>query len=195
MKQMKSAILILLLTTAALSGCEKKTPDLEFMPDMYDSPAFKAQEEDANSKDGSSARIPPEGTIPRGFQPYPFALEENEKAGKSLRNPLQTTKSNLERGQKLYNIYCIVCHGSKGLGDGNVVPPFPRPPSLLSDKVRQWADGNIYHVITKGQNLMPSYAHQIAGDDRWAVILYVRAMQRATNPTPEDLKELERMKQ
>jgi mono/diheme cytochrome c family protein len=190
---MKFGILILVLAALALVACEKSTPDLEFMPDMYNGPGFKAQEEDLNAKDGSSARVPPEGTIPRGFQPYPYAVDENEKAGRALHNPLQPTKANLQRGQKLYNIYCIVCHGSKGLGDGNVVPPFPRPPSLLSDKVRQWADGNIYHVITKGQNLMPSYAHQIQGDDRWAVILYIRAMQRATDPTPEDLKELERM--
>ena len=70
-----------------------------------------------------------------------------------------------------------------GQGDGYIVPKFPRPPTLQSDKVRNWPDGNIYHVITMGQNLMPSYASQILPADRWAVIHYVRALQRSQHPT------------
>ena len=76
------------------------------------------------------------------------------------------------------------------MGDGSIVPKFPRPPSLQSDKVRQWADGRIFHTITIGQNLMPSYATQISAGDRWAIIHYVRALQRAKHPTAEDLKVL-----
>jgi mono/diheme cytochrome c family protein len=62
------------------------------------------------------------------------------------------------------------------------------PPSLLSQKVSQWPDGRIYHLITRGQNLMPSYASQILPEDRWAVIQYVRALERAANPLPQDLR-------
>jgi mono/diheme cytochrome c family protein len=83
--------------------------------------------------------------------------------------------------------YCVVCHGPKGDGQGYIVPKFPMPPSLYSPKVTNWPDGRIYHVITHGQNLMPSYASQILPEDRWAVIHYVRALERAANPLPQDL--------
>ncbi|MDZ4677066.1 MAG: cytochrome c [Oligoflexia bacterium] len=171
----------------ALIACEKTKPEWEFMPDMYSSTHFKAQKEDLNSKDGAAARVPPAGTIPRGFQPYHFAANEGDKAGRTLINPLVRTKQVLERGQKVFNTYCIVCHGAKGDGQGSVVPPYPRPPTLLSDKIQKWPDGHIFHVITRGQNLMPSYAVQVAPEDRWAVAHYIRALQRAANPQPEDL--------
>jgi mono/diheme cytochrome c family protein len=188
---LKNALLTLsFLILLGTLGCDKTTPDREYMPDMYESTSLKAQKEDRGSKDGAAARIPPEGTVPRGFAPYHYAVNENDKAGKELHNPLARTKMNVERGQKIFNTYCIVCHGPKGNGEGYVVPPFPRPPSLLSDKVVNWKDGNIFHVITKGQNLMPSYATQIKAEDRWAVIHYVRALQRAAHPTAEDQKEM-----
>src|ERR1035437_6550774 len=85
-----------------LSGCDRSTPAWDFMPDMYESTSFKAQKEDHNSKDGSAARIPPEGTVPRGYQPYHYAVTEGDKAGKELRNPLARTRVNLERGQKIF---------------------------------------------------------------------------------------------
>jgi mono/diheme cytochrome c family protein len=61
------------------------------------------------------------------------------------------------------------------------------PPSLLSEKVRAWPDSRIFHIITRGQNLMPSYASQILPEDRWAAVHYVRALQRAAHPTAADL--------
>lgn len=171
-------------------GCEKKTPDWEMTPDMQESTSFKAQKEDPNSPDGAAARTPPENTIPRGYQPFDCTKIDNEAAGKDYKNPLSRTKQILERGQKMYNTYCIVCHGSKGTGEGSAVPPYPRPPSLLSEKVTQWKDGNIFHVITCGQNLMPKYNTQVASSDRWAMIHYIRALQKAGAPTNEDLKTL-----
>jgi mono/diheme cytochrome c family protein len=173
-----------------VTGCDSGKPATEYMPDMYESTSFKAQKEDPFSKDGSSLRVPPEGTIPRGYEPYHFAADQGDEAGKVMKNPLPRTKAIMERGQKMFDTYCIVCHGPKGDGQGFIVPPFPRPPSLLSDKVRTWTDGRIFHVITRGQNLMPSYAVQLEVDDRWAIINYVRALQRAAQPTPEDLKEM-----
>ena len=98
----------------------------------------------------------------------------------------------MERGQKIFNTYCIVCHGPRGDGAGFVVPPFPRPPSLFSDKIVGLTDGRIFHVITKGQNnIMPSYASQIAPEDRWAVILIrSRPPTGRSVPTTEDMKEM-----
>ena len=173
-----------------LTGCHPDKPASEFMPDMYESTSFKAQKEDPFSKDGAAARVPPEGTVPRDFEPYHYALNEGAKAGQELKNPLLMTKANMDRGQKIFNTYCIVCHGPKGVGLGYVVPPFPRPPSLYSDKVVGWKDGQIYHTITKGQANMPSYATQIQPEDRWAVILYVRAIQRAAHPTTDELNHM-----
>jgi mono/diheme cytochrome c family protein len=67
---------------------------------------------------------------------------------------------------------------------------FPNPPTLHSDKVRNWADANIYHVISNGQNVMPSYAKQISRDDRWAIVNYIRVLQRSQNAKDSDIPVL-----
>jgi mono/diheme cytochrome c family protein len=164
----------------SLAACRHEKPNVIYMPDMVYSPAFKAQQE-------GSMRMPVKGTIPRDYQPYPYK-DNPDAAGRELKNPLKPTKAILSRGQHVFNTYCLACHGPAGEGDGTIVPKFPRPPSLQSDKVRTWEDGRIYHVITIGQNLMPSYASQISPADRWAAIHYVRALQRSKHPTSEDLK-------
>ena len=184
---MKKHPLIALVSFAllALAGCGKhEKPNFTYMPDMHYSPALKAQE--------GIQRLPVAGTIPRGFEPYPYPNLDPVAAGKVHLNPLPRTKAVMMRGQQVYNTFCIVCHGPNGEGDGLVVPKFPRPPSLQSDKIRGYADGSIYNVITLGQNLMSSYAAQIAPEDRWALIHYIRALQRAKHPTPEDLKYVEK---
>src|SRR5690606_31486201 len=111
-----------------------------------------------------------------------------EEAGKTYQNPLRRTAAVLERGRHVYNQTCIVCHGPGGEGNGTIVPKFPRPPSLLSDKIRNYPDGSIYFIISHGQNLMSSYASQIMPEDRWAIVHYIRALARAKNPTTNDLK-------
>ncbi len=184
MKKTWSMTLAGVLLAATLAGCKHSQPNFVFMPDMYYSPALKAQEEGA-------MRTPVKGTVPRGFQPYDFSAENNEELGRRLINPVARTKAALLRGQTQYNTYCIVCHGAYGEGDGSVVPKMPRPPTLQSEKVQKWPDGRIFHVITAGQNVMPSYASQISQEDRWAIVHYVRALQRAKNPTASDLKRAE----
>jgi mono/diheme cytochrome c family protein len=174
---------VLLLTSyfLLLTACRDHTkPPWEYMPSMVETPSGKAQE--------WPMRTPPAGTIPIGFKPYPYTKDQGDLAGAELKNPLSMDKAVFLRGQQVFNTYCIVCHGERGLGDGYIVPKFPRPPTLQSDKVRNWSDGRIYHVITTGQNLMPSYATQILPEDRWAVIRYLRVLQRAEKPTPEDIE-------
>ncbi len=181
---MKRISILTLTVLAALSGCGKhESPNFVYMPDMYYSPALKAQEPGSN-------RMPVKGTIPRGYQPYAYA-HNAEGAGKELKNPIIATADVMNRGQALFNTYCIVCHGPNGMGDGYVVPKMPRPPSLQSDKIRGWPDSSIYHVITMGQNIMPSYAAQIQSADRWAIIHYIRALQRSQNPTAQDVAAAE----
>ena len=83
---------------------------------------------------------------------------------------------------------CSPCHGYYGEGDSRLHGKFPAPPTLHSKKVTEWQDGNIYHVISQGQNIMPSYAKQLTRDERWAVIHYIRALQRSLKPKDTDLQ-------
>lgn len=173
------------LSAILLVGCEHEQPNTIYMPDMVYSPAFKAQEPE-------SMRMPVKGTVPRGYQAYQFAKNTPDEVSRALKNPVRRTAAVLERGQDRYNIYCSVCHGPVGDGDGSVSGKFPRPPSLHSDKVAgQWGDGAIYHVITMGQNAMPPYASQLDPDDRWAIVHYIRALQKSKKPTPEDVRAAE----
>ena len=147
----------------------------------------KAQRPSELFKDGIGMRRPVQGTVARGFLPYAFTGNP-DAAGRSLLNPLPMTKDVIERGKAGFLTYCSPCHGNFGAGDSRLRGQFPNPPTLHSDKVRNWPDGSIYHVITEGQNVMPSYASQISRDDRWAIVNYMRVMQRAHNAKESDLK-------
>lgn len=180
------------LAALVLVSCSKQTEKtiIQYTPHMSSTPILKAQKGYDGLGNGASVMMPPEHTIARNHKPY--RLESPEEADKALRNPLAYTEESLIRGRKVYNTYCMVCHGERGYGDGPVVNPFPIPKSLQSDDMLRWGDGHLFHVITKGQGVMPSYAQQIQPQDRWAVILYVRALQRAEHPTADDVRELKK---
>lgn len=135
--------------------------------------------------DKRGMRLPVEGTVARGFIPYPFLGEANPK--ELLANPYLPTKENLLLGQKKYLTYCSPCHGNFGDGDSRLAGQFPNPPTLHSERARNFADGMIYHIITNGQNVMPSYASQVTRQERWAIVNYIRALQRAKNATDDDI--------
>jgi len=177
-----------LLLLAAASGCarQKQETAMEYMPDMAYGPRLGAQAEDPLTPGMPVMRNPVAGTVPRGYTPYRYAAADSLAAQRELENPLPRTAEVLGRGQRVYMNTCVVCHGPLGDGQGYIVPIYPMPPSLLSDKVRNWPDGRIFHVITRGQNLMPSYASQILPEDRWAAIYFVRALQRGTRPMASD---------
>lgn len=132
-------------------------------------------------------QTPVEGTISRGTIPYPYK-DQPEIAAKNLINPLTYTKENIALGKKKFDIYCSPCHGYFAEGDSRLRGQFPNPPSLHSEKVRGWSDGRIFHVITEGQNVMPSYSSQLTREEKWAVILYIRTLQRALNAKESDLQ-------
>lgn len=161
-----------------MTSCKHEENNYIFMPDMVYTPAFKAQK--------GQMRPPIPGTVDRDHDVYHYLSPE--EAGKALSNPMPRTMPVLARGELMFNTYCIACHGKAGEGDGLVAPKMIKPPSLTSEKIRNYADGSIFHVMTRGQNIMPSYAAQILEKDRWAIVHYVRALQRAKHPTPEDLK-------
>jgi mono/diheme cytochrome c family protein len=176
------AVLMMGGLSVLASACGKHTsPNIIFMPEMVYSPALKAQEEGA-------MRVPVKGTVPRGFHSYGFYAKGIQAAGAELQNPVAFTKTSLLRGQSVYNAQCKVCHGEDGQGGGTIVPKFQRPPTLHSEKMKGYTDSQIFHVITVGQNLMPSYSGQISAEDRWSVANYIRALQRSQAPTEQDLK-------
>ncbi|MCU0411732.1 MAG: DUF3341 domain-containing protein [Bacteroidetes bacterium] len=159
-------------------------PPFDFMMEQN---KLKAQKPSELFRDGKGMRPPVEGTIARGFIPYAFHGKADE-AGKMLVNPLLATAPVIDRGKAKYLTFCSPCHGNFGAGDSRLRGQFPNPPTLNSDKVRNWSDGSIFHVITDGQNVMPSYASQISRDDRWAIVHYIRVLQRAQNAKEADLR-------
>lgn len=168
-------------------GCsrQKSQPMLEYMPNMAHSPAVKAQER--------KMFLPAAGTVPRDWEPYPYRVEDSLKAAAELKNPLPATLEVLQAGRKSFNTFCIVCHGAKGDGHGYIIPKFPQPPSLLTDRVRNFTDGRIFHIVTLGRQTMPAYAYQLDPAQRWAVIHYVRVLERAANPTAADLDLMKKL--
>ena len=111
--------------------------------------------------------------------------------------PMLVSSGMMERGRRRYEIFCATCHGLAGDGDGitsqlafeREEPKWVRPLSLHNPSVRQQPVGQLYKTITEGIRTMPSYRGQIPVEDRWAVILYVRALQRSRNATLEDVPE------
>lgn len=168
-------------TLFLLSGCERdeRKPNFEYAPDMADSVPYDAFAPNPNLADGKTLQPMPAGTIARGETPlhYGSSPQEAERAGRELTNPFSATPANIIRGEKVFGTFCTPCHGAGGLGDGPIVPRFPAPPSLLADHAKGLPDGRIFHIVTNGQNLMPSYAVQVLPDDRWKVVLYLRTLQ------------------
>lgn len=159
-------------------------PPFDFMLNQF---RLGPQESSTFFADGFGMRKPVPGTVARGDIYYPFKGKP-EEAGAKLINPLLPTKENLALGQEKYNTFCSPCHGWRGEGDSHLNGQFPNPPSLHSEKVRTWSDGRIYHVIVEGQNVMPSYAKQLTEKERWAIVLYIRALQRSLNAKQEDVQ-------
>ena len=99
--------------------------------------------------------------------------------------PLPVTKEIVERGKERYEIFCAVCHGLTGNGDGMIVRRgFRRAASFNDDRLRQAPVGHFFDAITNGWGVMPAYAPQIPAQDRWAIIAYVRALQLSQQGQP-----------
>jgi mono/diheme cytochrome c family protein len=132
----------------------------------------------AGFQDGLGMRPPVEGTVARGLLPYEYP-DSPDAAGDNLLNPLPVDSRALARGQRQYSVFCQPCHGREGDGRATLTAAYPRPASLHTAKVRSWSDGRVYAVLTTGQNAMPAYTSQISREDRWQIIHYLRALQRA----------------
>jgi mono/diheme cytochrome c family protein len=139
--------------------------------------------------DGSASHRPVEGTIARGRlhedEGYFTGVVNNQYVG---RNPRKIDEALMETGRHRFNTYCSPCHDRTGQGRGMVAQRATWIPTNLHDpRVKQFNDGEIFNVITTGRRAMPSYRFQITEDDRWAVVAYVRALQRTTSATIADV--------
>jgi mono/diheme cytochrome c family protein len=146
--------------------------------DMGDQPKLKPQRKDLFGARPAAAMQPQPGTVAVDEIPYPYAQDEANRAGAELVNPLQPSDAVLAHGRFVYENICVTCHGPKGAGDGYITALFPKPPSLMTQKVRDWPDGQLFHRPMRGQNSMPSHARQVNTYDAWSVILYIRELQR-----------------
>ena len=163
----------------ARCGARSDAPASEYMPDMARSPAYKAFAPNPATRTGLTIQQPVAGTIARGYQPFHYGAGEDEaaRAGRELRGPRGLGERVLEEGKELYQIYCLVCHGPEGKGDGPIAGKIPTPPAYASERVSQFPPGRIFHVITMGSGKMPSYAAQLSAEERWKVVAYVRSLQ------------------
>lgn len=177
----------------ALQGCEYglpagDEPHREFnFTNMGDQPKLKPQRADRLGEKPLGLMAPPAGAVAMGEHPYPYTQEQAEQAA-TQKNPLQATPRVLARGKFLFENICIACHGPQAAGDGLVTTLFPKPPSLMTQRVRDWTDGRVYHVPMRGQNSMPSHSKQITRKDLWSVIHYIRSLQKKLPVAPPPAK-------
>ena len=152
--------------------------------DMFQQPSSKPLEENTFFRDNEMGSRPTvQNTVARGD------LEEDEafytgQIGTNLviEFPLEINRATLERGRERYDIYCSVCHGRTGEGNGMIVQRgFPAPPSFHLERLRQAPIGHYYTVMTRGYGIMYSYATRVPPADRWAIAAYIRTLQYSRN--------------
>jgi len=207
--------LVGLFAVAGFRGQKSDKPPIEIFPDMDHQPKVKAQVPSDFFADDRGNRQPVPGTVPLGYEApvskeNPFPDEGKYRmvrysSGTDYMNtgrfgdqwgtgiPLPVTAELMQRGQERYTIFCGVCHGASGGGNG-VAGQYGLVAiaSLHQDRLREMADGEIYNTIVMGKNTMLGYGSKIPLDDRWAIVAYVRALQMAQTATINDVPPAER---
>jgi len=194
-----SSVLCLVLFGMGSCTTDENSPGLEYMPDMYRSPAVEAyvdygmdpyhytEELALKQRNTQSARLPAPGTIANHGSDmkfnlpyaYPNTTEGYEAAGSNLRSPLMTNEANILEGAELYMKMCQHCHGEKGEGNGAIARngKIKGIPSY-SGKLKDLPVGKMYHTLQYGKGLMGSHASQMSQRDRWMVIEYIKILQQ-----------------
>ena len=205
---MRALLLTLALATLG-TGCiggESAEPPVVGIRNMYNQPRYDTQERQPFFADQRSMRPQVEGTISREMtKGYPHATGLAAQSGAyvekvpvmAVRN-FGTAQAMMVRGQDRYNIYCAPCHSVAGDGKGMVSRRAASlgaaglvAPSFHDDRLRHIPDGQLFATITNGLRNMPSYAHNLPVDDRWAIVQYVRALQLSQAPAaaPENTEQ------
>ena len=173
-----------LSSAVALSGCARgctsSRPPIHLNPSMDDQPKVLAQTANDFFYNGASMREPVPGTIPIGGLKEDTAFFTGKGAdGQFVAIPVKVDEALLERGRQRYVIYCQPCHDARGDGKGILFQRANVPTATFhQDKILKYADGQIFDIMTNGQGLMPSYRWPIPPADRWAIIAYVRELER-----------------
>lgn len=178
--------------------------------DMQDAPRFDPMEKTPLFENGSSARVPVEGTVaqlksqpwsesePEAYTQsieFTTGMTEDYDTVKALPPGMELTAELMERGKERYDIYCSPCHGYTGEGNGMIVQRgFRAPPTFHSERLREVELGHFYSVITNGYGAMFSYNHAVHPKDRWAIATYIRALQLSQYAPVEYLPSEERAK-
>lgn len=173
-------ITVVFVMLVSIVSCNKKTSrNYQYMPNMYQSVGYEAYQESDAFANGIEAQLPPEGTLARGYSLYEIEDTNDgyEYAKAELNSPLDSTAIDYPRGKELYDIYCGICHGTKGAGQGKLVmrEKILGVPSY-ADAGRAITAGSIYHVIYYGKNSMGSYANFLSEEERWQVTAYVEKL-------------------
>lgn len=170
-----------------LPACRRDMADQRRQKPLSASPLFA---------DGTSARPLPPHTIARGElreDEHFFSGKVNGQVVNTLPEPVTATL--LQRGRERFEIYCAVCHGSTGEGNGIVVQRgFPVPPSLHLDRLREAPVGHFFEVISNGYGVMAPYASRVRPADRWAIAAYIRALQLSQHAVLADADPAARAK-
>jgi mono/diheme cytochrome c family protein len=177
---MKKTGLICVMVTLVTVGCREE---------MRNDSRLTPLQEDSFFSDRSSSRPLLPDTVPHGEADNNDFFYRGEVNGKLVRGfPSAISKEQLDRGRDRFNIYCSVCHGPTGEGDGMIVQRgFPQPPSFHDQRLRDAPEGHFFYVISHGYGAMYPYADRLTPEDRWAVIAYIRALQLSRNSTTKDV--------
>ena len=180
---------------------DHEEPALHLVPDMDYQAKFRAQSANDLFADGRAMRPDPVGTVSFDDELYEPAFETGKDGENYLQVlPLPWSEELVARGQQRFGIYCAACHGEAGYGDGMVarraadlLEPNWVPPSSLHDAlIRERSVGQLFEVIRQGVRTMPAYGEQMSVDDSWAIVAYVRALQRSQNAVLDDVPAAQR---
>ncbi|HKP60532.1 MAG TPA: cytochrome c [Polyangiales bacterium] len=169
------------LVVLVLAGCNDLLPDISFER-MIDQPRGKAYRASPYFADGRLMQAPPDGTVPHDRLVGPPELIEGLAGADYVKAvPLSLDRALLTRGRSRYELFCATCHGIDGSGSSQVAQNMSlrRPPNLVEEPVRSFPAGRVFRVITGGYGLMPEYERALGVHDRWAVVAYLRALQRS----------------
>jgi mono/diheme cytochrome c family protein len=198
------------VSIAGFRGSHSSRPQIELFPDMVRQNKVRPQTPSEFFPDEYASRLIPVGTVPRGG-PYVVNGEPLKVDGKPVYpyedspvntgliagttnwapvNPLPITRQLLDRGQQRYQINCMPCHGPDGDGKGITSKYGMVAMANFHDrKFIDMCDGEMFNSITSGKNLMPAYGANVTVEDRWAIISYLRVLQRSQLATAEDVPE------
>jgi len=177
-----TSTLLVVFVAVAAAGCRPEQK-------MAKQPSYKPYKESAFFENRMSSRLPVEGTVARGSISSDPHLSTGKINGALVADfPFPVSTQVMQRGRERYDIYCSMCHGRDGYGNGMVVQRgYSKPPSMHIDRLRAAPVGHYFDVITNGYGAMPSYRALVPVNDRWAITAYVRALQFSQNGTINDV--------